>query len=568
MRPSWLNALPRSHISSALGSKWHHTKVIPLSFFPLRIEAWRWISTMRLINTWNLELQEFNEMPPRYAILSHTWGNEEVSFQDFQNGRARKKGFSKITETCRLARLEGIPYAWIDTCCIDKTSSAELTQAINSMFRWYADSTVCFAYLDDLVLGDAPQQSASIAFASSRWFTRGWTLQELIAPRNLKFYDSKWRCRGTKADLSAILAFVTRIDQEVLCDNSALFTLLVATRMSWAVRRQTTREEDMAYCLLGIFDVNIPAIYGEGKKAFIRLQEEIARQTNDLTLFAWKQLDTAQTYRGIFARAPDEFIDSWDIVPNTDRRFNEEFGITNKGIRINGDLGQSSSADYFFGLGCSHAHAHNQQIGIYLKHHGADLYARQLPHHLPVRKEPPFPASVSIYIDKNIDTTMSKMIERGTRYGIRLRHGFDDVVVASAQPLYVWDRRNKMFLIGGGRSSFAGVLYLRSERWTGDIVIIYVLLLQGGVPLVKFIDSESIDNVVDQPHNIPNLPDTALYERVSNLKLSVELNESFEQEPVFSVDMQNLDTVSHGDAEQKEVSSRVIPELCCALRCA
>ena len=440
------------------------------------------------------------------------------------------------------------------TVCIDKTNSAELTQAINSMFRWYADSTVCFTYLDDLAPGgqvqDTLQQSASIGFASCRWFTRGWTLQELIAPRNMKFYDSKWICRGTKAELSAVLAFVTRIDQKFLCDNSALFSLPVATRMSWAARRQTTREEDMAYCLLGIFNINIPAIYGEGTKAFIRLQEEIARQTNDLTLFAWKQLDTVQLYRGIFARSPDEFIDSWNIVPNMDQQFNEEFSLTNKGIRINGDLSQSTRGDYFLGLGCSYAHAPDQQIGIYLKHHGAGLYARQLPHDLPVDKEPPAPASASIYIEKCLDAAKSKTIEKGTRYGIRLRRGFDDVVVTSAQPLHVWDRKNKLFLTGGGRSSFAGVLYLQSERWTGDLVIMCALLVQGGVPLVKFIDVETVESVVNQPHNIPNLPHTALYERMLNLQLSVELDKRFGQEPVFSVDLQELNTVGHGDREE------------------
>jgi hypothetical protein len=201
----------------------------------------RWISSIRLINTQTMELEEPLWSTPRYAILSHTWGRDEVTFQDLQSGKGRQKnGFAKIKETCRLARLQGIPYAWIDTCCIDKTSSAELTQAINSMFRWYAESTVCYAYLDDLAPSDRVRDSENqmtMRFASCRWFTRGWTLQELIAPKRMEFYDSGWVCRGTKTGLSDILEAATRIDCNLLYDNTPLFSLPVARRMSWAAKR-------------------------------------------------------------------------------------------------------------------------------------------------------------------------------------------------------------------------------------------------------------------------------------------------------------------------------------------
>ncbi|KAE9376319.1 HET-domain-containing protein [Stipitochalara longipes BDJ] len=438
----------------------------------------RWISSIRLINTETLKLEEPIEAPSRYAILSHT-------------GKGRwKKGFAKIAQTCRLARLQDIPYAWIDTSCIDKTNSAELTQAINSMFRWYAKATVCYPYLDDLAPSDRVRndmKDVTMEFASCRWFTRGWTLQELIAPNRVEFSD--------KVD---VLEATTQINSEVLCDNSRLFSLPVATRMSWAAKQQTTRDEDMAYCLLGIFDVNMPTIYGEGTKAFIRLQEEIARQTNDLTLFAWKQLEATPQYRGVLAKSPTEFRDSWSIVPNSDRRFNEEFSMTNKGLRIKGDPNQSTRGDYFLGLSCSYRHAPDEQIGIYLKHHGAGLYARQLPQILPVDTEPPFPAATTSYIDKHLSPVASESIDKGRRHGIRLRRGFEDVLITSALPLDQWDRKHKLFLTGGGHSPFAGVLTLRSERWTGDLTIMCALLVQGAVPLVKFIDNNQVGSVLEE----------------------------------------------------------------------
>lgn len=240
------------------------------------------------------------QIPP-YAILSHTWGDGEATFQDFADPKAAvlAKGFAKIKYTCRRARQNGMGYAWVDTCCIDKTSSAELTEAINSMFQWYASSAVCYAYLADLGPNDAVDTAKPASeFACSRWFTRGWTLQELIAPQIVKFYDRDWKFRGTKAGLSRAVSAVTGIDEEVLRDSSTLFGIPVARKMSWAAGRQTTRLEDIAYSLLGIFNMNMAMLYGEGEKAFIRLQEEIVKETNDLTIFAWQAVKTDQVASG------------------------------------------------------------------------------------------------------------------------------------------------------------------------------------------------------------------------------------------------------------------------------
>lgn len=274
---------------------------------------------MWLINTETFRLEGFMGEAPSYAILSHTWGPEEVTFADFHDETTRhnKTGFAKIKLTCEQARTEGIRYAWVDTCCINKESSAELSEAINSMFKWYKLAEVCYAYLEDF-----PQQ-VEIADSSSlsccRWFSRGWTLQELIAPRNLVFFvpnGKTWRAIGRKDELHLGLEEITKIPGEILLQHEAIETISVAARMSWAVKRQTTREEDLAYCLLGIFNVNMPLLYGEGAKAFIRLQEEILREVRDNSLFAWRSTEEAAArapYRGLFACSPEEFADSADI---------------------------------------------------------------------------------------------------------------------------------------------------------------------------------------------------------------------------------------------------------------
>ncbi|OIW32013.1 HET-domain-containing protein [Coniochaeta ligniaria NRRL 30616] len=261
---------------------------------------------MRLLHARSLKFQDFNEssLPP-YAILSHTWdASQEVSLQEMTSPYLpSKKGYAKITETCRLALSQGLEYAWIDTCCIDKTSSAELTESINSMFRWYQKARVCYAYLSDFhTTSDGPD------LAQCAWFTRGWTLQELIAPPTMEFYNSSWEMIGTRYQLEKELSSITGIP--ILAFGrlpAALRSFSVAQKMSWASSRVTTRTEDVAYCLLGLFGVHMPLIYGEGSRAFHRLQEEIARRTDDLTLFAWVPAENNFAYCSLLASSPAEF---------------------------------------------------------------------------------------------------------------------------------------------------------------------------------------------------------------------------------------------------------------------
>jgi len=221
---------------------------------------------------------------PRYAILSHTWGadGEEVTYEDLTRGAGKSKaGYQKIRLCGKQAATDGLQYFWVDTCCIDKSSSAELSEAINSMFRWYHDAGKCYVYLSDVSIGGSSkngqfsQETWEPAFQKSRWFTRGWTLQELIAPASVVFFSVEGERLGDKKSLERQIHDITGITPQAL-QGAPLSHFGVDKRMSWAAKRETKREEDAAYSLLGIFDIHMPLIYGEGrKKALARLQKEI-----------------------------------------------------------------------------------------------------------------------------------------------------------------------------------------------------------------------------------------------------------------------------------------------------
>jgi len=287
---------------------------------------------MRLLHTRTLKLEEFggNEIP-LYAILSHTWRENEITFQDIEGGDAEKKvGYEKVGETCRIAKDHGFDYVWIDTCCIDKTSSAELSEAINSMYHWYQESGVCYAYLADVQFNAETMNLAK--FSKSRWFIRGWTLQELIAPSMIIFLNQEWKEIGTKSSLQWMISKITGIPANILLRGN-IESASVAQRMSWASKRKTTRDEDLAYCLMGIFGVNMPMLYGEGEKAFIRLQEEIIKVSDDHSLFAWQSYNNGG---GLLATSPAAFINSSKIIPlNSSSTLSGAITVNNKGIHLN-----------------------------------------------------------------------------------------------------------------------------------------------------------------------------------------------------------------------------------------
>ncbi|KAL5082864.1 hypothetical protein Trisim1_002747 [Trichoderma cf. simile WF8] len=306
---------------------------------------------MRLLCAKTQKLVEFfGDAIPPYAILSHTWEAEEITFQDITQGhsyRESKKGWSKVIKCCQQAIEDNFEFVWIDTCCIDKSSSAELQEAINSMFKWYEMSLECYVYISDWTypsVNAGPQeiQKALRKYARSRWFTRGWTLQELLAPQSVRFFDSTWLEFGDKISLREQIATATGISQKVLVDSvidarRAMDFISIAQRMSWASNRTTTREEDIAYCLLGIFDVNMPLLYGEGHKAFQRLQEEIIKKSDDQSILAWGfcrhdrflwRVSTA------LAQSPLDFLDCGEMVSRGAAAPGDGFSMSQRGLRL------------------------------------------------------------------------------------------------------------------------------------------------------------------------------------------------------------------------------------------
>lgn len=240
---------------------------------------------MWLLNTASHRLESYqNDDVPPYAILSHRWETDEVSHEDMlscttpSSKPTSRRGWAKVRRSCETAANHGIGHIWIDTCCIDKKSSAELSEAINSMYNWYAKAKMCIVYLFDV--------HEHRLLGNSSWFTRSWTLQELLASSDATFFDANWIEIGNKKSITKILEPITRIPVRALEHfNSTEWP--VGLKMSWAYRRQATRTEDLAYSLLGIFDINMPLLYGEGSRAFQRLQEEIMKVSNDLSLFMW-----------------------------------------------------------------------------------------------------------------------------------------------------------------------------------------------------------------------------------------------------------------------------------------
>lgn len=243
---------------------------------------------MRLLNIKTLKLESYenwNTVPP-YAILSHTWEDEEILFHDIVADTEReKKGWKKILGACHEAEKLGLFYVWVDTCCIFKESSAELSESINSMFAWYRDARICFAYMGDVV-----EDSQSEEFQKSKWWTRGWTLQELIAPTDVMFFNSNWSFLNLRTCLAKQIASITGIAERILLSNGLeqLQHYSVAEKLCWASKRKTTRGEDRSYSLLGLFGVNMSMIYGEGEEAaFFRFQKEVFAVYADHSIFAW-----------------------------------------------------------------------------------------------------------------------------------------------------------------------------------------------------------------------------------------------------------------------------------------
>jgi len=366
---------------------------------------------MWLINIETLELESFMDEPPKYAILSHRWGPEEITFQEWRAYTTRKKraaldpdgaafllqvwkaldthtsakdteekeGYAKIIAASACTRNLDLKYLWVDTNCIDKTSSAELSEAINSMFAYYQKAQVCIAYLNDV-----PYYNGKDYFDNSLWFTRGWTLQELLAPRKLEFFSTDWRSLGQWSSWVVNMSSITGIRKSILDGNPPrTFLASVAEKMSWVSNRVTTRIEDIAYCMLGILGVNMPLLYGEGERAFLRLQEHIIASSSDTTIFAWNFIPESYlhadqlpaeleshfprirfkylknrtrsrvTAQSLLALDPINFWDAGTLI-SLDNEVQKPYSLTNIGLSITLDvLEEATSTSYIALLPCS-----------------------------------------------------------------------------------------------------------------------------------------------------------------------------------------------------------------------
>jgi hypothetical protein len=374
-------------------------------------------------STLTLHSVERSRAPP-YAALSHTWTDDEVSFEDMKDLYAResRKGWNKIKETCQRANSAGLRFAWIDTCCIDKNSSAELQENINSMFNIYAQAKVCFVYLADFKLPIEHRAHFSQSWpdiTGCRWFERGWTLQELIAPSTLHFFDQDWTFIGNRNDLSGQISRRTNIPWEVLMNRpwplsiqSLLTSYPIAMRMSWASGRTTTRPEDMAHSLLGIFNINMPLLYGEGDRAFSRLQEELIKKSNDASIFAWQTSSrdcpmpdsSVPSYvsrtgpRGVLAWHPRDFVHGHKIMASRYGEAITELALTNKGLRIEATLKQICPGLFFmplhhtWGLPTGGTSTASESVGICLASCQDGTYARAFPEMLLVTSHEHFDA--------------------------------------------------------------------------------------------------------------------------------------------------------------------------------
>jgi len=509
-------------------------------------------NSMRLIDVHTLEITSFSDNNvPEYAILSHTWGATEVTYQEMslitrmrslsttfdsqatettqeannssvgahptfmlaaiellvrgnwspgsslpdlsEEGLMKREGYGKIVYSARKAKELGYSWIWCDTCCIDKTSSSELQESINSMFRWYKDSAVCLVYLNDVqpintdeVIFDTQvtHSAASNAFTKCRWASRGWTLQELVAPTSVRFYYQDWSLMGDKREFVEELSSATGIPIFVL-ENGDVSEISLAERMSWASERTTTRVEDIAYCLLGIFDIQMPLLYGEGEKAFVRLQEEILKTTDDYSLFAWRAAPSSfpststtfssasssspsSTYRGLLARSPLEFRRCGPIDRDNTTSVSP-INSTSLGIRIQLEFLQDpTSKDKSRFLAMIRCSNHlNQRLAIYLKClDTANQYARVDPSALVPIDNWPTGQLRTIYIRQKLSIPSDFYTPDIRCFRVQRRVADCSVPplrITHAFPPEYWSQDNLELRIPESSKTFLGVLFVRAQ---------------------------------------------------------------------------------------------------------
>ncbi|KAG0701553.1 heterokaryon incompatibility protein-domain-containing protein [Suillus ampliporus] len=273
----------------------------------------------------------------KYATLSHRWGEGESAygtFEEMKEAKLKTPGFKKLKTFCEKVKEYDVEFAWSDTCCIDKSSSAELDESIRSMFKWYRNSDVCIVHL---------AQSETVKdILDDEWTERGWTLQELLAPNHIKFFNKHWKpmtrhdndkdpdTGSATSDVLKTLTKATGVPQSEIRDFDPE-AFKVDERMKWAAKRKTTRVEDAAYSLMGIFDVSLQIAYGEGgDRAFGRLIEAIML-AGDPSVLNWKGEAAESPNSHAIPRSPQCFVGDRNLDLTYERL---EMTMTSLGLRV------------------------------------------------------------------------------------------------------------------------------------------------------------------------------------------------------------------------------------------
>lgn len=292
------------------------------------------LSQMRLINTYTLQPCEFTVSLPPYATFSHVIDEIGAPFEDFAHIKRELccDIFKILVRACVQARDAGFAWLWNYAACVDRNSCAAQSEAINSLAQIYRNCGRSIIYLGDLNSKLVEDEEVVERIAECRWMRNIWAIPQIIFSGAAYFYSSDWSLIGTKASLISHLSSIMGIDEPVLEDSNLLEEYSLARRMSWASEMTASRVEDFAYALVGLFDVSMSILYGDGQKAFLKLQEEIMRDTDDFSLMAWDKID-AQAYNGLFAHSPACFR-RFRNGPTTPLRVNGEVQIQCKGITI------------------------------------------------------------------------------------------------------------------------------------------------------------------------------------------------------------------------------------------
>lgn len=426
---------------------------------------------------------------PDYAILSHRWGpaEQEIQFkqinQESHDNLKDKDGYKKIEQCCNRAKEVGLQYVWVDTCCIDKSSPGELSEALVSMFHWYRDAQVCYAYLADVPVGDDTFAPNSM-FRQSAWFQRGWTLQELVAPLQVVFLNNNWEEIGTKSSLQEAVTQITGIPAQVILLNHA-GEISVAERMSWAANRSTARVEDQAYSLMGLFNVSMPMLYGEGEKAFERLQREILKVSDDQSLFAWSRDAPSNTTSGLLAKSPNDFKECGGVRESpTNWGFDSvPYSMTNKGLHINMPLLSPPSPNingdvYMAILSCRRGNSPSP-LGVYLKPvlgGSSNTFRRANIHQVEVTSAPLGSFRFTEMYIKDKDTSkfeVAKWMRPQSEYVFLIHRPCPEDLEISYHPDVHWTKRGQTLELKSWYSGHAGVLIFQdtiSKRYLATCI--------------------------------------------------------------------------------------------------